>query len=181
MCESIPAASIPPGHTPGIWKKCSNARPCGQFLLANAPPPVSSVVVKCPALQSIRSIYKVIGCHILINITVSAQSENCIKQVTKWVTSTEKRQSKWFYCFCRSFMVDKCSSTPKWLLETLDSERRRKWRQDVMKQSLLLFTNARRAGTLLTVKCPPPGTHRETNARGLPGGGVCSWLELTRT
>ena len=25
-------------------------------------------------------------------------------------------------------------------------------------------------GALLTVKCPPPGTHRETNARGLPGG-----------
>ena len=36
--------------------------------------------------------------------------------------------------------------------------------------SLLLFANARRAGTLLTVKCPAPGTHRETNARGLPGG-----------
>ena len=28
------------------------------------------------------------------------------------------------------------------------------------------------AGTLLTVKCPVPGTHRETNARGLPGGIV---------
>ena len=62
-----------PGHTPGIWKNCSNARLCGKFLLANAPPPVPSVVVKCPALQSIRSIYKVFGCHILINITVSAQ------------------------------------------------------------------------------------------------------------
>ena len=131
-----PRASPPgqiPGHTPGIWKNCSNGRPCGQFLSANAPPPVPSVVVKCPALQSIWSIYKVIGCHILLNITDSAQY-NCIKQVTKWVTSTEKRQSKWLYCFYRSFMVDKCSSTPKWLLETLDSERRGKWRQDVTKQ-----------------------------------------------
>ena len=36
-------------------------------------------------------------------------------------------------------------------------------------------------GTLLTVKCPAPGTHRETNARGLPGGGGCSRLELSRT
>ena len=27
------------------------------------------------------------------------------------------------------------------------------------------------AGTLLTVKCPAPGSHRETTARGLPGGG----------
>ena len=30
--------------------------------------------------------------------------------------------------------------------------------------SLLLFANARGDGTLLTVKCPSPGTHRETNA-----------------
>ena len=46
--------------------------------------------------------------------------------------------------------------------------------------NLLLFANARGAGTLLTIKCPAPRTHREANARGLPGGG-CSWLELTRT
>ena len=44
--------------------------------------------------------------------------------------------------------------------------------------SLLLFANAR--GTLITVKCPAPGTHRETNARGFPGGDAL-WLELTRT
>ena len=118
MCKSIPAASIPPraNHRayPGHLKKISNARPCRQFLLTNARPPVPSVVVKCPALQSIWSIYKIISCHILINITVSDQ-KNCIKNATKWVTPTEKRQSKWFYCFKRSFMVDKCSSpTPKW-------------------------------------------------------------------
>ena len=47
--------------------------------------------------------------------------------------------------------------------------------------SLLLFANARGARTLLTVKCLSPGTHHETNARGLPGGGGCSRLELTRT
>ena len=27
-------------------------------------------------------------------------------------------------------------------------------------------------GTLLTVKCPAPGTHRETNTRGLPREGM---------
>ena len=27
-------------------------------------------------------------------------------------------------------------------------------------------------GALLTVNCPSTGTHRETNARGLPGGGT---------
>ena len=36
--------------------------------------------------------------------------------------------------------------------------------------SFLLFANSRGPGALLTVKCPAPGTHRETNARGLPGG-----------
>ena len=118
------------GHLKKLFK-CPALR---AIFVGKCPAPVPSVVVKCPALQSIRSIYKVIGCHILLNITVSAQ-KNCIKQVTKWVNSTEKRQSKWFYCFYRYFMVAKCSvSTPKWLLETLDSERRRKWRQDGTKQ-----------------------------------------------
>ena len=37
--------------------------------------------------------------------------------------------------------------------------------------SILLFANARRAGTLLTVKCPASGTHRTTNVRSLPEGG----------
>ena len=41
--------------------------------------------------------------------------------------------------------------------------------------SLLSFANAREAGTLLTVKCPAHGTHRETNARGLPGGDARGW------
>ena len=30
-------------------------------------------------------------------------------------------------------------------------------------------------GTLLTIKCPAPGTHHETNARGLPGGNARGW------
>ena len=71
LCASQfqPWASPPPG----IWKKKLNARPCGQVLLANAWPPIPSVVVKCLALQSIWSIYKIISCHILINISVSTQ------------------------------------------------------------------------------------------------------------
>ena len=38
--------------------------------------------------------------------------------------------------------------------------------------SFLLFANARGAETLSTAKCPAPGTHRATNGRGLPGGGM---------
>ena len=67
-------------------------------------------------------------------------------------------------------MVDKCSSTPKRLLETLDS-----MTTGCYEINLLLFANARGAGTLLTVKCPSPGTHRDTNAQGLPGGGARGW------
>ena len=44
----------PPRENPRAYpvhlKKKSNARPCGQFLLANARLPVPSLVVKCPAL-----------------------------------------------------------------------------------------------------------------------------------
>ena len=38
--------------------------------------------------------------------------------------------------------------------------------------SLLLFANARGVGTLLTTKCPAPGTHRVSNTRTLPGEGM---------
>ena len=36
---------------------------------------------------------------------------------------------------------------------------------------VVVCKNARGIGTLLTVKFPAAGTHRETNTRGLPGGG----------
>ena len=48
--------------------------------------------------------------------------------------------------------------------------------------SFSLFANARGAGTLLTVKYPALGTHRKTNARGLPGGGgACGWNRAPHT
>ena len=31
------------------------------------------------------------------------------------------------------------------------------------------------SGTQLTVKCPVPGTHRKTNARVCPGGGMLAY------
>ena len=34
----------------------------------------------------------------------------------------------------------------------------------------LMFANFRGTGTLITAKCPAPGTHRASNARSLPGG-----------
>ena len=42
--------------------------------------------------------------------------------------------------------------------------------------SFLLFANARGAGTRLTVKCPAPGTHRATNARGMLAAGIDSHI-----
>ena len=58
ICESIPAASIAPCKPPGkLWifekklVKCP-ALSCGQFLLANAPPTVPTMMVKCPASRS---------------------------------------------------------------------------------------------------------------------------------
>ena len=40
------------------------------------------------------------------------------------------------------------------------------------KTRFLLFANAWWAGTLSTAKCSTPGTHRASNARGLPGVGM---------
>ena len=47
---------------------------------------------------------------------------------------------------------------------------------------LLLFANGRGAGTLLTIKCPAPGTHREKMPGVCPGGmlavGIDSHIKL---
>ena len=73
--RASPAPPPPPGQTPGHLKSFFQMPgPAGNFCWQMPPPPpVPSLVVKCPALQSIRSIYKIIICHILINITGSAQ------------------------------------------------------------------------------------------------------------
>ena len=53
---------VNPARKPRVFETIgqTNARPCGQFLLANAPPPVPTMMVKCPAPQSIPPIYKIL-------------------------------------------------------------------------------------------------------------------------
>ena len=65
------------------------------------------------------------------------------------------------------------------VFETLDSERRRKWRQDATKQIFccLQLPGGGGGGTLLTAKYPAPGTHRASNARGLPGGMLAAGID----
>ena len=182
MCESIPAASIPPGKPPGIPREF-------EFLF-------QIFVGKCPALRSSCGgqmpgppVHPISIQNYLLSYFNKHNRFNSIElheKVTEWVTPTEKRQSKWFYCFHRSFMVDKCSSpTPKW--QCLTAWKPRIWPGGLWapsnsemttgcyKTSLSLFANVQGTGTLLTVKCPTPGTHRETNARGLPKGDAHSW------
>ena len=154
----------PPGKPPGFGKNWSNARdlrwqmPRLPFLQwrSNTWPPSPS-----------DQYTKILGCHFLINITVSAQ-KNCIKQVKKWVTPTEQRQNKWLYW---ALLWSKNALLyPKW---PSTSERRRKWQQCVTKKLFCCLQIPE--GTLLTIKCPAPGTHRVSNARG----DRCSRLELT--
>ena len=123
-------------------------------------------VGKCPATRSfcggqmpgtpvhqIRSIYKIISCHILKMFLLLLWSINALHLL---------------------------QNDSAWLLETLDSERRRKWWKDVTKQVCCCLQKCPGDRDIINCQMPGPGTHRETNARGLPGGG-CSRLELTRT
>ena len=170
MCESIPAASIPPPPPP-------RANP-------QAYPGHLKKLFKCPALGEIfvckcsapRSYYNIISC-----ITVSAHYR-CIKQVMKWVTPTEKkRQSKWFYSLYRSFMVDNGSSPiPKW--QCLTAWNPWLWALSEMttgcyETRFLFFTNFRGFGIQLTAKCPAPGTHRASNALVLHGGMLAAGID----
>ena len=154
----IPAASIPQA----LEKNLSNAPPCGQFLLANAPSSCSYYDGQMPGLQSIRLMYKIFNLPFFNKHKCFTSIELHTKQVTKWVTPSDQRQSKWFYCFNRSFKVDKCSFIPKWhclkpLLLTATE-----MITGCYEASFLLFANAQGARTLLsllTAKCPAPRTH----------------------
>ena len=163
MCESIPAASIPranPRAYPGHLKNIQMPGPAGKFCWQIPGPPFLQWWSNARTFSpSDPATCKIISCHILINITVSAQ-KNCIKQVTKWVTPTEKRQSKWFYCFYRSFMADKCSSpTPNDSVWLLDSERRWKWRPDVtrLRNKFVVVCKCPGGRDTINYKCPGPG------------------------
>ena len=171
-----------PGHTPGIWKNCLNARPYGQFLSANAPPPVPTMMVKYPAPQPSDQYTKL--------FVAMFNKHNCFSSIElhktskKFATPTEKQTKQvfgFFFCFFWSFMVDKCSSpTPIW--QCLTAWIPWLWAPSEMatgcyETSFLLFANTRGAGTLSTAKCPALGTHRATNARGLPGGMLAAGID----
>ena len=160
------------GQPPGHLKNHSNARPYEQFLLANAPPPVPSVVVKCLALQSSRSIYKIISYR-------HFNKHNCFSSIELHKIGHEMSHSDWkktkqmVLLLYRSFMVDKCSSpTPKWQCLTAWNP----WLRAPSEMTTGCYETSfccclqMPGRTLLTAKCPAPGTHRKTNARGLPGG-----------
>ena len=104
---------------------------------------------------------------------------NCIKQVTKWINPTEQRQSKCFYCFCRSFMVHECPSYSKWRCLKPLTLSTSEMTTGCYEASFLLFANARRA-ILLAAKCLVPGDSSCIKCTGFARGS-CSLLELTPT
>ena len=107
VCKSIPATSIPPGKSranPRHLKKLvkypvQQAMFIVKCLMPPPPSPHSYCDDQMPGLLSIRPI---IYTKILININ----KHNYFSSIELHKT-TGKRQSKWFYCFCRSFMVNK--------------------------------------------------------------------------
>ena len=125
------------GKSPGIWKNCSNARPCEQFLLANAPPPIPSMMIKCPALSQSDQYTKLVLAIFI--------KHNCFSSIELHKTSykmshsdCKKDKGNGFIAFIGLLWsinaLHLLQNDSAWLLETLDSERCRKWRQDVTKQ-----------------------------------------------
>ena len=122
-------------------------------------------------------------------LVVIFNKHNCFSSIELHKTNHEMSHSDWKKDKENSFIAfisllwstNALHPTPKWQCLTVWNpplERRRKWRQDGAKQVFLLFANAQGVGTLLTAKCPAPGTHRASNARGLPGGDARGWNRL---
>ena len=121
-----------------------------------------------PVLQSVRSIYKVIGCHILIN---RSRNESLRLKNDKANGSIAFIGLLWSINTLHLLQNDCLKPLT---LSAVGNDNR------MLRNKFVVVCKCSGAGTLLTVKCPFPGTHRETNARGFARGG-CSRLELTRT
>ena len=188
MCESTPAASIPPpgqtpGHTPGIWKNVQMPGPAGKFCWQMPRPPFllwwSNARPSSPSDQYTKLLVAIFNKH------------NCFGSIELHKTGHEMSHSDWKKDKANDLIafigllwsinaLHLLQNDSAWLLETLDSERHRKMTTGYYETSFLLFANARGAGTLLTAKCPAPGTDHATNFRNihvLPRGG-CSPIRV---
>ena len=153
-------------YPPGTWKKLVKCPTLWAIFVGKCPIPCSYYDGQMPGLQSIWPMYKLFNLPFFNKHKCFTSIELHTKQVTKWGTPSEQRQSKWFYCFNRSFKVDKYSFIPKWhclkpLLLTATE-----MTTGCYEASFLLFANAQGAGTLLsllTAKCLAPRTHRAGN------------------
>ena len=187
MCESIPAASIlPPGKPPGIprvfEKIVQIPGPAGNFCCQMPRPPFllwwSNSRPPSPSDQYTKLLVAIFNKH------------NCFSSIELHKTGHEmshsdskKTKQMGFFAFIGLLWsinaLHLLQNDSAWLLETLDSERHRKWRQDVTKPD---FCCLQMPGGRDTMNCQMPGPW-DSSCNKCPGfaRGGCSWLELTIT
>ena len=129
--------------------------PVANFCWQILPPPhiVPTMMVKCLA-PSQSDQYR------MYNIWVERDQSYVlmVNRITKWEIPTRKRQNKRFYSFCKPFTIDKCFTCFKMtVFKLLTSERRRKWRQDVTRQVLVVCKCLERRDTINLQMPGPPG------------------------
>ena len=139
------------------------------------PPPFLLWRSKYLAPQSIGPIYKSIN-NISNKHNCSSSMELHKTLVTKWVTLTAQRQSKWLYCIYSSFMVEKmlfCIQNDPLILRAVGNN------DSMLRSKFLCYLQMPGgAGTLLIVKYPAPRTHRVSNAPGLSWVDARVWNSL---
>ena len=176
MCGSIPAASIPPGKSPGkpqaFEKDRSNTRPCGYFLeppvptwWSNARSPVQPTNIKI-----LVAIFNKNNCFIELHKTGHEMSHSDCK----------KDKANGFIAFISLLWSINALLIPKWpclkllTLSVVGNEDR------MLRNKIFAVCKFPGGGALLNSKCPAPETHRASNAWGFPGRG-CWRLKLART
>ena len=153
-----------PWHNPGNLKKLFKCPIIRGKLVGKCPAP--RMMVKCPAPspsdQYTKLLVVIFNKHNSFgsielhknrspNESLRLEKINALHLTPKWQCSTAWNPwLSWFWA--PSEMTTGCYET-----------------------SFLLFGNTRGAWTLLTAKCPDPGTHRATNDRGLPRGISRGW------
>ena len=167
MCESIPAASThPPANprtNPGRFeKKQSNARPCGQFLLVNVPPPFLTIVWWLNARPTSPS-----DQYTKILVANFFYKNDCFSSIELHKAGHETSHSDWKKTMQILFLFQNDGVWNLWL-----------WVLTGMTTGyFFVVRKCPRGGTLLNSKCLVPGTNCASNAGVYPGNARgWNWL-----
>ena len=162
LCASQFQPRASPLHIPGIWKKIFKYPALRAIFVSKCPGHVPTMIIKCPTpspsdryTRLFVALFNKRNCSGLIELHKTGHEiSDC-----DWKQEKAISLIAFIGLLCSINALHLLQNDSTWLLETLDSECRRKWRQDVTKQVFCCLQMPGRLGIWQLIdlscnKCP---------------------------